>query len=422
MTLIGAVFAGWRGLGRALTPIVRVWIARRRRQGREHPTRWPERFGAASLARPDGALVWAHAASMGESLAILPLIERLWSSRPEVTILLTTGTVTSAALMAERLPSGVLHQFAPIDLPSAVEAFLGHWRPDLALWTESELWPTTLASLKRRGVPSILLNGRLSARSFKRWRRAPLLARALLDCFTQVLARGPQDSGRYAALGVAAPTVGDLKTAAPPLPFDPAELERLRALVGDAPLWLAASLHPGEEDFVAATHQALLADHPDLFTILVPRHSIRGPEWAQKFATDRRSAGAAPTPGRLYVADTMGELGLWYRLASFAFVGGSLVPVGGHNPLEPARLGCAVVTGPHMGNFMEALDALKNGGGAVTIAEGAELTAAIRRLLDDGQTRESLRLGASHAAQAEAAVLDRVMAVVTQYLPTAAGA
>lgn len=418
MSAAAVLFAGWRALGRALTPLMRVWIARRRARGREHPIRWPERFGLSAVERPEGFLVWAHAASMGESLAILPLVERLRADFPDASVLMTTGTVTSAALMAERLPQGALHQFAPIDLPAAVDRFLAHWRPDLALWTESELWPTTLNSLKQEGVPAILLNGRLSARSFARWRRAPALARALLGCFDQVLARGPEDSARFAALGVAAPTVGDLKTAAPPLPVDEAELGRLRALIGGSPLFLAASLHPGEEDAVAAAHQALSAERPDLITVIVPRHPIRGPEWAEKFGADRRSAGADPQPGALYVADTMGELGLWYRLAPFAFVGFSLSPDGGgQNPLEPARLGCGVVVGPGVKNFTEAVEALRAGGGVLRVTDAAELTAAIRRLLDDGQLRESLRLGASHAARAEAAVLDRVTAALAGYLP-----
>ena len=420
MGLSGAVFTSWRYLGHALTPIVRIWIARRRARGREHPTRWPERFGQSSLLRPEGFLVWAHAASMGESLAILPLIERLRQERPDLLLLMTTGTVTSAALMAERLPAGVRHQFAPIDLPVAVTTFLDHWRPDLVLWTESELWPTTLHTLKRRGIPAILLNGRLSARSFARWQRAAPLVRAILNCFTRILARGPQDAARFAALGVNAPTEGDLKTAAPPLPADPEELERLRELIGQAPLFLAASLHPGEEEPVAASHAALLPDYPDLITIIVPRHPVRGPEWAERLGADLRSKGADPTKSRVYIADTMGELGLWYRLSAFAFIGGSLVPVGGQNPLEPARLGCGVVTGPLTGNFVEAMAALIKEGGAIAIADEAGLPACIRRLLSDGRARESLRLGAAHAAQAEAAVLDRVIAIVANYLPARA--
>jgi 3-deoxy-D-manno-octulosonic-acid transferase len=418
MSAAAVLFAGWRALGWALTPLIHLWIKRRRRSGREHETRWPERFGQTTLARPDGFLVWAHAASMGESLAILPLLERLRAERPGVSFLMTTGTVTSAALMAERLPAGCLHQFAPIDLPGAVDRFLDHWRPDLALWTESELWPTTLNGLKRRGAPVVLLNGRLSPRSFARWRRAPLMARALLGCFDQVLARGPEDSGRYAALGLSAPTVGDLKTAAPPLPVDEAELARLRALIGNSPLFLASSLHPGEEDAVAAVHQALLADHPDLITIIVPRHPIRGPEWADKLSAGRRAAGADPARGGIYVADTMGELGLWYRLAPFAFIGFSLSSDGGgQNPLEAARLGCGVVIGPGVKNFTEAVEALARGGGVLRVTDADDLTSAIRRLLSDGQLRESLRLGAAHAARAEAAVLDRVTAALAVYLP-----
>lgn len=366
--MAAAALALYRTLGWGLTPLLPVYIGRRRARGKEHATRWRERLGWAGVARPAGTLIWLHGASVGESLALLPLIEALRRDWPGVTLLITTGSVTSAALMAERLPPGALHQFVPLDAPGAVDRFLSHWRPDLVLWTESDLWPTILTQLQRRGTPMVLVNGRLSDRSFRRWQRAkPIIAR-LLGCFTEVLARGPEDAARFAALGaVKVQAAGNLKLAAAPLPVDEAVLATALAGIGDRPVLVAASTHPSEEDLIAAAHRALLADFPDLLTIIAPRHPQRGAEIAADLAAPCRSQGADIPAQGLYIADTMGELGLWYRLARVAVIGGSFIPHGGQNPTEAVRLGCPVVFGPHMENFREDVAALLAEGQAVQV-------------------------------------------------------
>jgi 3-deoxy-D-manno-octulosonic-acid transferase len=386
-----AAIALYAGLTRLGTPLIKRHVARRRRAGKEHETRWPERFGVAGAARPAGVLVWLHAASVGEAMSALPLIVQLRAAHPEIGLLLTTGTVTSASLLASRLPDGVLHQFVPVDLPRAIDRFLDHWRPDLVLWLESELWPNLLRRTARRGVPLILVNGRLSAASHARWRFARPLVRALLGSFALLLAQSEADAARLGDLaGRSVRCLGNLKRAGAPLPADDASLVQLRDQLGGRGLWLAASTHPGEEAIAAAVHRRVAAAHPGLVTVIVPRHPARGPAIqaelvAAGLAVARRAGGdALPASSGVYLADTLGELGLWYRLASIVFIGGSLVPHGGQNPLEPARLGCALVYGPAMTNFADIAAELAAAGAAEIVPDADALGSAIARLLADG--------------------------------------
>ncbi len=418
----------YRVLAAALAPLVRWHLRRRARRGKEDPARLPERLGIASQPRPPGRLCWLHAASVGEALSILPLIARIKASRPALGLLVTTGTVTSATLLAARLPPGVIHHYAPVDLPQAAREFLDHWRPDLALWTESELWPVLVTALADRAVPMVLLNGRMSERSFRRWRRASGIGRALLKPFHLCLAQTPADAARFKALG-ADPVeyLGNLKFAAPPLPVDEAILRQAEAMLGPRPRWLAASTHPGEEEIILEAHRRLKARHPDLLTLIVPRHPERGERIARTLraaglSVARRGAGEAIAPAtEIYIADTIGELGLWYRLAGVAFVGGSLVAHGGQNPLEPARLGLAVLHGPGMANFAEIAVGLAAAGGSRTVADAASLGDALEALLFGSPApRVAMAAAAAAYALSEAAVLDRVLARLAPFLDPAA--
>ncbi len=416
-----------RRLYRALTvlasPLITFYLGRRRRAGKEDPERYPERLGVAGAARPDGRLVWVHGASVGEALAALPLIERILEGSDSLHVLVTTGTVTSARLMAERLPPRAFHQYAPIDRPDAVRGFLDHWRPDLALWSESEFWPNLLTDAQGRGLPMILVNGRMSDRSYKRWKLMRGVIRPLLGGFALCLAQSEQDAMRLRDLGAAeVHAMGNLKSAAPPLPVDQAALDEMRAAVGSRPLWLAASTHPGEETLAAASHRALAANRPGLLTVIAPRHPERGPVIAaglrdSGLTVALRSAGEPITENTdIYLADTLGELGLFYRLTPVAFVGGSLVPHGGQNPLEPARLDCAIVYGPHMANFAAFTAAFATAQGAMEAADGAGLTAALGKLLNDPDERHRRIAAARAVAEAEAGVLDRVTEALAPYL------
>jgi 3-deoxy-D-manno-octulosonic-acid transferase len=397
----------WATAATAAAPALRLMLRRRLRRGKELAGRLAERRGIDPTPRPAGRLLWLHAASVGETVSVLPVLAALTARAPDLTVLLTTGTVTSARLLARRLEAGleerVLHRFVPLDVPAWVARFLDHWRPDAAAFVESELWPNLLFASRRRAVPMMLLNARMSARSLARWRRVRGLARAVLGCFAHVQARSPADAARLEALGatsVSAP--GDLKFAAPPLPADAAELARLREVLAGRPVWLAASTHPGEETAVFATHRALAPAHPGLLTILVPRHPERGTEIAAAsgdLPLHRRSLGAAPPDQGVWLADTLGELGLWYRLAGIVFVGRSLLPPGGgQNPLEPARLGCAVAVGPHFENFLDAAEVLEAAGALIRVADVQALTAWVAAMLADPARR--LAAGAAGIAAA----------------------
>ena len=424
--MIGAIY---RVLTDLAGPALRLVLARRRARGKEDPVRLPERFGRPGRARPAGPLIWLHGASVGEAVSALPLIQRLLDDDPRRQVLVTTGTVTSARLLADRLPERAFHQFAPLDRAAWVRRFLDYWRPDVALWMESELWPTLVGETHRRGIPMVLVNGRMSPRSFAGWRWAPGLARRLLGGMALVLAQSEEDRARLQRLGARrAECLGNLKFAAPPLPADEVELERLRQAIGARPVWVAASTHPGEEAQIAAAHSALKLRHPDVLTLLVPRHATRGEKLATELAADglivaRRAAGQPIEPATdIYLADTMGELGLFYRLAPIAFMGGSLVPHGGQNPLEPAQLDCAILHGPHVANFERIAQALDEAGASETVADGAALAAAVARLLETPALRERRAAAARQVAAGQHDVLDRYLAALAPYLDRLAAA
>lgn len=397
-------------------PLISFYLRVRKANGKEDATRFEERLGRASRERPVGPLVWAHAASVGESLSLLPLIGRLVSDRPSLEVLVTTGTVTSARLMAERLPEGSFHQYVPVDRLPYVRRFLDHWRPDLVLWAESEFWPNLITETVTRNTPMILINGRISPRSFAGWQRFSSLIKRLLGGFRLCLGQTEADAERLRRLG--APTVrcvGDLKFAGLPLPVDEEELARFKEALGGRPVWLASSTHSGEEEIAATVHRQLKAKHPGLLSVIAPRHPDRGPEIAaqlraQGLVVSQRSAGDAIGPETdVYLADTMGELGLFYRLVGIVFIGKSLVPLGGQNPLEAARLDCAIVHGPHMMNFEDITRRLKASDAAAEVADEKELEAAVARLLDDGNQRDKMAGAAEAFAAAEAGVLDAVL-------------
>lgn len=428
MSLIAAwVFSAYRLTSAAATPMVQRHLRQRVAGGREDTARLTERFGHPSIARPAGPLVWIHGASVGESLSALPLIERLRVGWPNLNLLITTGTVTSAKLMVERLPDGVIHQYLPVDLPAAVTRFLDHWQPDFGIVIESEFWPNLLIQAQARGIQLALVNGRVSADSYASWRRFRPLITHLLNLFSLTLAQSHEDQTRLRDLGAADPRcLGNLKFAAPPLGADPAELANLQAVLGNRPRWLAASTHPGEEGMVAEVHTAQAPHHAGLLTILVPRHPHRGPEIATRLrdAGHRvalRSAGESLTPDTgIYLADTIGELGLWYRLTEIVFIGGSLIPKGGQNLLEPAKLDCAILCGPHMANFLHVTEEMCNAEALRQVIDGEQLSAALAWLLEDGAARQSLSQAAKDYAATQAGVLDDIVAALAPHLDRAA--
>jgi len=420
---------GWLSSYRALialgTPLIALHLRRRRVRGREHQARFAERMGRPSRARPPGILVWVHAASVGEAQSSLTLIGRLLASRPDIHILVTTGTVTSAALMEDRLPAKCLHQFAPVDRRTWVRRFLRHWNPDLGIWVESELWPNLVAESAARRLPMALVNARMSDRSFQNWKRARGLIRHLLRAFDICFGQTDDDAQRFAQLGARRVlSAGNLKAAAPPLPADADELGQLQRSLAGRPVWIAASTHPGEEDVVLDAHTRLAAKHSSLLTILAPRHPSRSDEVAalvtgRGLGIARRAASELPTPETaVYLIDTIGEMGLFYRLAEIALIGGSLGGgYRGHNPVEAAQLDAAILHGPDMTNHASIASALSDADAAITVTDAESLAEAVAGLWADPARRQAMIAAAANLAAGNQTVVDRVAGLILPLLP-----
>lgn len=387
----------YRALTGLLSPLMPLWLQCRKARGKEDGARLRERYGYASAPRPPGRLLWLHAASVGEANSVLLLIGHIRARFPHIVILLTTGTVTSAQLMRARLPAGVIHQYAPIDTPDATLRFMRHWRPQLAFWVESEFWPNLIMTADRFQCYMGVINARMSERSFTRWQKRPAMINELLGCFDIVFAQSEADGARLKALGAKeVVSAGNLKYDAALLPCDEAELVRLQQEIGKRPLWLAASTHPGEEAMVAQAHGLLAVTRGSLLTVIVPRHPERGGEIARvlkgKWRVAQRSLGEpVRADTQIYIADTLGELGLFYRLCEIVFMGGSLVRHGGQNPLEPARLACAIVTGPHTHNFDAMYRDMEQAGLLLRVSSPETLAAQLGILLGDVAARSAMQ-------------------------------
>lgn len=381
-------------------PLIWLWVAWRGFGGKEDWSRLAERRGIAGVARPDGKLVWIHAASVGESLSVLAVVDELIERG--LRVLVTTGSVTSAQVMQKHLPKGVVHQFVPLDVAAYARRFLTHWKPNLAVFAESELWPNLITELKKVGYPAVLINARISYRSFTRWQQWASFASELLLGFRYCLAQSARDAERFRALGAKEVyEVGNLKYAAPPLPVDQKALAMLVEQCRDRTIWLLASSHPGEEELGLEVHKTLAESIPGLLTVVAPRHPHRGRSVASMLRrsglpTACRSDHPFPRDGdELYVVDTIGELGLFFRAAKVACIGGSLAARGGHNPLEPLRLGCAVICGPHVFNFEEIISELEMAG-AVRVVSGAQ---GLAETVADLLVNEAARLQTLVSAQ-----------------------
>ena len=411
----------YRRLSSVAVPLAPALIKRRLKQGKEDPARVGERRGVSADTRPRGPLVWIHGASVGEVLAAASLIERLRAFN--IRILMTSGTVTSAAIVAKRFPRDVIHQYVPYDSPRYVARFLDHWRPSLALFIESDLWPNLILSSAARRLPMVLINGRMSHRSFPRWQRVSSTISALLGRFDVCLAQSRVDAERFAALGSRNVAVtGNLKLDVPAPPADFTKLERLMAMTRGRPIIVAASTHPGEEEILLEAHRTLAGFLPSLLTVIVPRHPGRGETIAQLIEgaglhASVRSREELPTAATdIYVADTMGELGLFYRLSPVVFIGGSLVKHGGQNPIEAIKLGASLVHGPHVFNFADVYEALDAAGGARVADTREMLVKQLGQLLADPKARDSVVAAAERVVSQLGGALDRTLAALEPYL------
>jgi len=407
----------YRALSFILEPVLPLYLQLRMKKGKEDAARVKERFGETTKQRPLGKLIWCHGASVGESLSLLPLLEKLEAHPAKPSILLTTGTRSSAEVLQKRLPPNIIHQYVPIDTMKATERFMAHWHPDFAIITESELWPNLIGKIRKYAIPSALINARISKKSARKWGKyAGLWIAAILRVFRLVLAQSKDDALRFQKLGVpGAKSVGNLKATAPMLPVVEADYDDLKNRIADRPVWLMASTHEGEDELalqIAATFEKAF---PHLLTIIVPRHPERVNKiaelaTAQKLNVIRRSEKTPlKAAHQVYIADTLGELGLFYKLAPVVCVAGSFTSVGGHNPVEPAAFGCAIIFGNDMRNFSEIAAAMVKDEAALQVKGKRFLAASVKKLLQDKTAREKMGVAAKAFHARQRAVLDRLM-------------
>jgi 3-deoxy-D-manno-octulosonic-acid transferase len=384
----------YRWAGIALYPLVRSYISFRAAKGKEDPARKSERFGFPSFQRPDGPLVWIHAASVGETLAVMSLIAEI--RQRGIQVVLTTGTVTSAKVAAERLDPSVIHQYVPVDVVPVVSRFLDHWKPDLAILVESEIWPTTVVELGKRHIPQILVNARMSDRSYARWKTRSGIADVLFENFALVIAQSEGDAARFSALGALPVTVsGNLKVENDGLPCNAADLAMYRKQLGKRKTWAAISTFDGEEEAAAIAH-SMLKERNKPLTIIVPRHPERS-DAVEKMLNDRgltvaRRTRLDPLNANvdIFLGDTIGEVGLYLRLTEVAFVGRSLTAEGGQNPLEPASIGCAILSGSNVQNFRDSYERLAKNGSAKIVRDVEMLAKGVYYLLNNDDARQAM--------------------------------
>ena len=409
---------------RILYPIaIKGYINKRKENGKEDIARFNERIGRPQRARENGKLIWMHGASVGESVSMLPLIHKLLETYPDLQIMVTTGTVTSADLMSRRLPERAFHQYVPIDNPAFVKRFLKHWQPDLVLWFESEFWPALLSGIKKRNIPLILVNGRISNKSFKRWQQFDYICKELLNCFTLCLGQSEEDAYRLRILGAKnSICLGNIKYAGFNPPVNEEKLAEIQQQIGERTIWCASSTHNDEEIRIAQVHKNLKKQIPDLFTLIAPRHPHRGKEIQDAvnvlgLKTALRSAGEKVTSETdIYIADTIGELGLWYTIAPLIFIGGSLIPHGGQNFMEPSRFRNAVVVGPHMHNFTDAMNRAKKADAIIQVSDSEKLEETVGHLLSNPDLLDAKRSLAYNWATGEAKVLDGIVSKVKGFI------
>lgn len=416
----------YRALTALAAPLLPLILSRRARAGKEEADRRHERLGRAGIQRPEGTLIWLHGASVGESLVLATLIDQLAARDPELEFLVTTGTVTSAALMAKRLPPQAKHQYVPVDTPGAVRRFLDHWRPDIGIFAESELWPNLLIEARNRGIPMALVNARMNAASLTRWRKRGDAVRKLLEAFAWIGAADTRTrDGLEDLTGREIVLAGNLKLEARPLAADARELSSLKIALAGRPVWLAASTHDGEDGIVLAAHALLRETHPGALLILAPRHPERGRGLAalvrqRGFKLARRSAGEVPDGAdTVWLADTLGEMSLWFALAPAALIAGSLKPgIGGHNPIEASQAGACVITGPHVDSFDDLYSAYRRKAAMIEVTDARSLSEAVEQVW---QAKAPGRAAAERAiSEASGGALQTTLSALSALLDQAA--
>lgn len=412
----------YRFLTSALKPVIYLYLLKRKFAGKEDSKRFKEKFGKAATSRPKGKLIWIHGASVGESLSALPLIDKISKEYPDINILLTTGTVSSAKLVANKLPNNAIHQFIPVDTAGAVKKFLNHWSPDLSLWLESELWPNLL-SLTSQKCPIITINARMSDASFKKWQRFPSIAKTILNYFDLTLAQSQDDANKFKKLGTKkVKYLGNIKYGNPALEANPKKMGELITQIGDKTVFLAASTHSNEEYMIAKIHKSLKEKHPQLFTIIVPRHPKRTTDILNDISdlelnvSVRKKKDKINENTDIYIANTMGELGIFYRLSTLVFIGGSLVPHGGQNLLEPAKLDCVILLGKHTFNFAEITNEFLERKATIQVNDDKELKNELAKLLENSDLQQSYIENSKELVSEKYKILDNYFNELSVYI------
>lgn len=405
-------------------PLILVHILIRKNKGKEDAKRWKERLGLPSSPRPKGTIIWIHAASVGESVSMLPMIDALVERYKDIHILITTGTTSSAEILAKRLPERAIHQYVPIDSYITIKPFLAHWKPSTAIWVESELWPN-LITMTQKKCNMVILNARMSSSSYKKWRKYKSLCKIMLRCFSATLPQSEEDARRFEYLGAKnIQYIGNLKFDAPTLSSPSKEMGEMVGMIGERPVWVAASTHHNEEERIAKIHSTIKERYPSLLTIIIPRHVHRGSEIVASIRQSNLTAALRSKKEKItettdiYIADTMGELGIFYRLSPIVFIGGSLIQHGGQNPLEPARLDCAIILGPHMDNFIEVTKELEDKKACLCVQGDKELGTTVRELLRDHEQQEKLATAAKELVEEKSGLLEKVIEQLVPYIET----
>jgi len=417
------LFYFYKNIMKLSTPLLESYLDKRLKRGKEDALRYKERRGIASIKRADKKLIWFHAASVGESLSLLSLINRIVNNYSNIEVLVTTGTVTSAKLMLKRLPNRAFHQYIPVDHPKWTSKFLDYWKPDMVIWSESEYWPNILMGIKERNIPAILLNARMSEESFRKWQWAKSLIGKILSCFSLCLVQNNAEKERLKNLGAKNIKIsGNLKYAAEPLPYNKEDLEKLIKAIGNRPSILWAVTHKGEDEIACRIHKELIKETPNLLTIILPRHPERKNEIATiidnaKLNGCYRSDGELPKDeNAIYIADTMGETGLFYSLSRLCIIGGSFIPWGGHNIIEPAQFGCQIFYGSHMHNFISICNEFENAKAVMKLDNIEELTDNLVVALKDSEYFSSMAENAKTLAHKKANVLDDILQEIEPFI------
>ena len=410
-----------------LVPITVYHLIWRGFRQRAYFERWSERYASYPAATASAPL-WLHAVSVGEVNAASPLVNRLLQEHPGLRLVVTTITPTGSERVQALWGDAVVHVYLPYDLPGAVDRFLDHFRPALALIVETELWPNLLFGCRDRGIPTHILNARLSARSLRGYRvLAPLIRRAL-QSVRLVAAQSKEDGKRFVRLGAIPEHVvvtGNLKFDMAPVDFDGFAADFNHARGSEGPVWIAASTHEDEELAALDAHLALLKRHPDALMLWAPRH----PERFRAVVQRARDAGLRvatrseqlwpAAASQVFVIDTFGELTSFYACAQVAFVGGSLQPVGGHNLLEPAATGTAILTGPHLHNFVDIAKRLREADAMRVVMDATELASSLEALFADAATRMRMSANALHLLEQGRGALERTITLIEPALPRA---